>query len=219
VVDNFRAVSAGAAPNQPPAVILNSPAQGQVFTAPATVALTAFAADHDGSIDSVEFYANATLLGRDLSAPYEAVAHALPIGNYTLKAVATDDRGASSISESVDIKVQAFDAPQNPPKDPKPPNPKPSPPAPTGVIFTASADHDRLVETYLLEVYREGATPGVSSPVATRDLRKPTPDANGDIAVNSSALFGTLAPGKYLAVVVAVGRRDSARSEAVPFSR
>jgi hypothetical protein len=87
------------------------------------------------------------------------------------------------------------------------------------VVFTASTDHDRLVETYVLEIYREGETPGVSNPVAIRDLRKPMPEANGDIAVNCSALFQTLAPGRYLATVMAVGRRDSARSATVPFNR
>jgi regulation of enolase protein 1 (concanavalin A-like superfamily) len=211
VFDNLRVVNAGAPPNQPPAVILNAPAPGRVFTAPATLTLAASAADQDGSIEAVEFYANATLIGRDLSAPYEAIAPALPKGSYTLKAVAIDDRGASSISENVSITVEEAD----PPKDP----PGSSPPVPTWVVFTASADHDNLVEKYVLEIYREGAGPGVSSPVAIKDLRKPTPDSNRDIAVNCSALFAALAPGKYLATVVAVGRRDSARSETVPFSR
>jgi len=208
VFDNFRITNADAPPNQPPAVILNSPAQGQAFTAPATLTVTAFAADHDGSISSVEFYANATLLGRDLSAPYEVTAHALPQGTYALKAVATDDLGASTVSESVTIKVS---------------NNADEPPAtggpPRGVVFTASKDHDTLVISYVLEIHADGTTPGKAAPVATSDLGKPFPRPDGDVIVERLEFFRGLAPGSYIATVVAVGRTDTARSKGVKFSR
>src|SRR5205085_1092612 len=52
-----------AAPNQPPTVRMTSPTTGLVIAAPAQINLTAAASDPDGSISSVEFFANGTSVG------------------------------------------------------------------------------------------------------------------------------------------------------------
>ena len=231
VVDNLRVTAGEAATNRPPAVILSAPADGAALVAPATLTASASAADPDGSISSVAFYANGTLLGRDTTAPYTVSVGSVPEGAYAITAVATDDLGASAVSDSVNILVSAASAPpppappaSEPPPSEPPPGPAPSEPppaadAPRWVAFTASADHDSLVRKYVLEVYGSSSTPGASKPVATSDLGKPAPAASGDVFVDRAAFFQALPPGAYLATVVAVGDGASARSESVTFTR
>jgi hypothetical protein len=55
-----------------PSATLTAPAAGTVATAPATLALQATAADPDGAVARVEFWAGAELLGSDTAAPYAA---------------------------------------------------------------------------------------------------------------------------------------------------
>ena len=56
--------------NTAPSVSLTGPAAGSSYAEPAIVPLTATAADTDGSISRVEFFANSTLVGTDTTAPY-----------------------------------------------------------------------------------------------------------------------------------------------------
>jgi hypothetical protein len=93
--------------NTPPTVALTSPVTGTTATAPADFALTADAADADGTVAKVEFYAGATLVGTATSAPYTASWTPVPAGTYTLTAVATDDDGAATISTSATVTVNA----------------------------------------------------------------------------------------------------------------
>jgi len=90
---------------------------------------------------------------------------------------------------------------------------------PRAVTFTASVDHDTLVQNYVLEIYAIGATPGTSAPLATTNLGKPIPTATGEITVDLPAFFQALPPGTYLAAVVAVGQGGIGRSDPVTFSR
>ncbi|CAN5810196.1 hypothetical protein BH24ACI5_BH24ACI5_02630 [soil metagenome] len=205
VIDSFRITESAAAVNKPPSVILNVPTNGAGFTAPATLTVSAAATDSDGTIAAVEFYANSTLISRDTSAPYAATVSSTAAGTYVLKAVPTDDLGASTISESVTVTVTE-------------PAPE-SGTAPLGIAFTASADHATLVTKYVLEVYKSGATPGATSPVAISSLGKPAPTSTGEITVDRSAFFAALAPGSYIATVVAVGDGGSGRSGTVSFTR
>ena len=210
--------------NEPPTITVTAPADGTSNVAPATLTVTASAADADGSVRAVEFYANGTLLGRDTSAPYSTTVASVREGTYAVTAVATDDRGASTVSRSISITVSASSAP--PPTDPAPgeeppPSPAPPPPgtAPRGVAFTASDDHETLVTHYVLEIHVEGTKPGSSAPIATSNLGKPDPLSTGDIFVDRSAFFTALAPGNYIASVRAMGTSGSARSESVTFTR
>jgi hypothetical protein len=86
------------------------------------------------------------------------------------------------------------------------------------VAFQASADH-AAVTSYRLDVFASGANPSTATPVATSDLAKPAPDANGDITVNRATFFSNLATGTYQATVSAIGSGGSSRSTAVTFSR
>ena len=114
--DNVTVTEANPPPppeNQPPSVSLTSPSAGASFTAPATISLGASAADADGSIAKVDFYAGTTLLGSATAAPYQLTWSNVPAGSYALTAVATDDDGASATSGAVSITVN--EAPPPPP--------------------------------------------------------------------------------------------------------
>jgi len=108
--DNAGAVTASASvpitvvSNALPAINLTGPSPGSYF-APATIRLSATAQDSDGSIVSVDFYANGTLIAHSNSAPYSAVWDAVPAGTYTLTAKATDDAGGATMSAPVGISV------------------------------------------------------------------------------------------------------------------
>ncbi len=91
--------------NSPPTVSISSPGNGATFTAPATITLSAAANDADGSILRVEFFANGTSLGSYWAPPYSISLPNIPAGNYTVSAVATDDRGATTTSAVVSVAV------------------------------------------------------------------------------------------------------------------
>lgn len=90
--------------NVPPTVSLTAPANGAAYTSPAVVTLEATAADSDGGVQQVEFFANGISIGVDTAPPYSLVWSA-PVGTYMLKAVATDSGNASSPSGTVNIVV------------------------------------------------------------------------------------------------------------------
>ncbi|MEV0419422.1 glycoside hydrolase family 48 protein [Streptosporangium canum] len=97
--------------NQPPTAKITKPVAGATFTAPATVDITADAADGDGTVAKVEFFNGTTLLGTDTTAPYAYSWAAVPAGDYSLTARATDDKGSATTSAPVGISVQANSAP------------------------------------------------------------------------------------------------------------
>jgi RHS repeat-associated protein len=94
--------------NAPPAVSLAAPAANSVFNAPADVTVTANAADSDGTVAKVDFYAGNALIGTATGAPYSVTwANPAP-GTYSLTAVATDNDGASTRSAPVAMRVNAL---------------------------------------------------------------------------------------------------------------
>ncbi len=82
--------------NYPPTVSITSPANNASFTAPATVIVNASAQDADGSIAQVELFNGTTSLGVVTAAPFSWTLSGLAVGAYTLKAIATDDKGATA---------------------------------------------------------------------------------------------------------------------------
>ncbi|HEY0660136.1 MAG TPA: glycosyl hydrolase family 18 protein [Lysobacter sp.] len=92
--------------NVAPTVVLTAPASGTSFTIGTDIAISANASDSDGSIARVDFYAGATLLGRDTLAPYGIVWKGAAVGTHALKAVAVDNRKASGTSGVVSITVK-----------------------------------------------------------------------------------------------------------------
>ena len=181
-------VTVSGSTNRPPTVSLTSPAPSSTFTAPASITLTATASDSDGTVTRVDFYRGSTLIGSDTSSPYSYNWTNVAAGSYQLTARAVDDDGAmTQTSASANITVSTA----------------PSAPTPTRVVFTASANHATNVSSYIVAIYRS-ADPVTASPVATRDLGKPTPVA-GDITVDISTLVNPLPAGTYKAVVRASG--------------
>lgn len=109
--DTFGAVATSTAvnivvnPNTPPTVSLTSPSNGASFYAPASIAITAAAADADGTVAKVDFYQGTTLLGTATTVPYSFNWANVALGNYSVTAVATDDHGATTTSAAVSITV------------------------------------------------------------------------------------------------------------------
>ncbi|MBA2479267.1 MAG: carbohydrate-binding protein [Planctomycetes bacterium] len=105
-VGKFVRLGTGSAPaNQPPTVALTSPAVNASFTAPATITLTASAADSDGSVAKVEFFQGSTLLATDTASPYSFSWNNVGAGAYSLTARATDNLGLARTSTVVSITV------------------------------------------------------------------------------------------------------------------
>lgn len=97
-------VNISVATNTPPVVSITSPAAGSLFTAPATVNITANATDANGTVSQVEFFVNGVSVGTDNTSPY-AFNWTSVIGTAVLTAVATDNNGASTTSAAVTINV------------------------------------------------------------------------------------------------------------------
>jgi uncharacterized protein (DUF2141 family) len=97
--------------NAAPTVSLAMPVTAAAFTAPATIALSASASDTDGTVARVDFYSGATLLGSDTTSPYAYTWTNVPAGTYAVRAVATDNLGATTSSATVSLTVDANAAP------------------------------------------------------------------------------------------------------------
>ncbi len=93
--------------NKAPTANISSPSAGSHFPIGATITIAATAADSDGQVVRVEFYAGKTLLGSDAAAPYALAWTPAKTGSYSLKAVAIDDKGTKGNSALVDISVDA----------------------------------------------------------------------------------------------------------------
>ena len=121
--------------NLPPVVTLRAPFDGAVFVAPAEIQLSAVAADPEGRLTRVEFYADQTLLATfALAEPLVFSWRAPPPGDYTLRAQATDDLGATSVA-MLEVTVAPSN---NPPAPPLQPSAQPNPNfwVPDGEVFT-----------------------------------------------------------------------------------
>ena len=86
-------------------VRLTNPVNGAQFTAPATIPLAATATSAAGSIALVGFYNGVTELGEATSAPYDFTWDNVPMGDYTLTAVADDTLGNVGTSAVVNVTV------------------------------------------------------------------------------------------------------------------
>lgn len=93
-----------------PLPVLTSDSSGiseLVYTAPASITISANASDKDGQITEVSFFADNNLLATVKSAPYTYAWSNVPVGSYTLRAVATDDSGFKTRSQFVHVTVKA----------------------------------------------------------------------------------------------------------------
>ncbi|MGA9997905.1 MAG: Ig-like domain-containing protein [Pyrinomonadaceae bacterium] len=99
--------------NSPPTALLIMPDNGPLFTAPANLALNAYANDFDGTVSKVDFYQDANLIGTingpiTPGTPYTFQWNNVSAGTYTLTAKSTDNSGAVTTSNTVKIKVNVM---------------------------------------------------------------------------------------------------------------
>ncbi len=92
--------------NLPPSVNITNPANGAFFTPPASFTLGANATDSDGSVTSVEFLVNGNSIGASTGPIFATNLSGLGVGNYAFTARATDNQGATTLSDAVAVTVQ-----------------------------------------------------------------------------------------------------------------
>lgn len=93
--------------NSAPVASITAPAANGQFELGSVVTIEASASDADGQVARVDFYAGRTLLGSDATLPYALAWTPGKSGDYSLKAVAVDNKGAKGNSALVIIKVGA----------------------------------------------------------------------------------------------------------------
>jgi hypothetical protein len=98
--------------NVVPTISFTTPVNGDRFKEKKNLDVVIAASDSDGSVANVELFFNNSSLGKDSSSPYRWNAADYPVlqnlvpGNYTLKAIATDD---TNESKEVSISIVIFD--------------------------------------------------------------------------------------------------------------
>jgi large repetitive protein len=95
-----------AAANQSATVSITSPGNAATFIQGTAITIAANAADSDGSVVKVEFYAGSNLLATDNAAPYNFNWSGAAAGSYTLTAKAYDNYGLVTTSAGASITVQ-----------------------------------------------------------------------------------------------------------------
>ncbi len=91
--------------DNPPAVSITAPLEGNVFAVGANVPISATAIDADNAVTQVEFFAGAGSLGVVPSLPYTLTWSNAPAGSHVLRAIATDTSGLRATSAPVTITV------------------------------------------------------------------------------------------------------------------
>jgi len=92
--------------NIPPSVAIVSPLNNANVTGTtAVVTISATAADSDGTVTAVEFFANNVSLGIVTSAPYTLTWTPSSFGSNSLKAVATDNAAGTNTSSPITVNV------------------------------------------------------------------------------------------------------------------
>lgn len=91
--------------NNPPSVSITAPGNGSYIPSGEAVSITADADDGVGTIAAVEFFQGEELLASDSEAPFSVDWSSEVEGPYSFVAVATDNRGASTSSQPVNVIV------------------------------------------------------------------------------------------------------------------
>ncbi|NJR71985.1 MAG: hypothetical protein HC782_02400 [Gammaproteobacteria bacterium] len=106
--------------NAVPTVVITSPANASSVSLGNQVNITANAADSDGSIVKVEFFAGTTKLGEDAASPFNWAWTPTVAGQFSLTARATDNAGATTVSSAVALTIAPMPMPPPPPPPPPP---------------------------------------------------------------------------------------------------
>jgi len=93
--------------NTPPSISISSPSEGAIFPAPASIPIAVNAADPDGTVTLVQYFANGALIGASSVSPFGFTWTNVAAGSYALTARATDNQGAATTSTPVNVTVRA----------------------------------------------------------------------------------------------------------------
>ena len=100
-------------PNVVPTVAITSPQNGSSYTGPTNITFAATATDSDGNITAVEFYSGPTLIGSVTNSPYTFTWNNVPLGSYSIRARAIDDRGDATYSSTISMNIAGTGPPAN----------------------------------------------------------------------------------------------------------
>ncbi|HEY1141539.1 MAG TPA: Ig-like domain-containing protein, partial [Lysobacter sp.] len=143
-------VTASVAVNAQPTVAQTTPSNGTLITLGSGVTFAANAADSDGTISKVEFYADGALLATDTTSPYSYAWTPTTAKTYALTTKSYDDRGGTAVSAASTLVVN-----QPPAVTLTSPTAGTIVNAPGSVTLTANAsDSDGSVSK--VEFYRDG---------------------------------------------------------------
>jgi hypothetical protein len=92
--------------NQAPNVVFLSPTNGATFGIPMNLPISVVASDPEGSLATVDVYADGIRIARGTTGVFTPVWSSAPEGLHTLLAVATDNRGLSVTSAPVNITLR-----------------------------------------------------------------------------------------------------------------
>ncbi len=98
----------GGISNTPPNCAITGPEAETYYNSTQIIVLSADAADSDGLIAQVEFFVNNVSVGVDVTSPYSLNWTIPSDGTYSISAKATDNLGAETTSDPVNITVGAF---------------------------------------------------------------------------------------------------------------
>lgn len=211
------AVNVSVNPNVRPSVVITAPNNGAIFGTSTTVTLSADASDTDGSVTSVDFYRNSTILiGRAVAPPYRIQWSNPPLGDHAITAVALDGSQESTTSTSVGITVRTNSAPNVLITSPE-----------SGSVFVAPANLELRASVYdgdgtvsQVEFFNGTATIGIAYaepysitwnnvPIGTYTIRAIATDDLGAKSTVKSALVYVAVPPTVSLVTPAAASRFS----------
>jgi hypothetical protein len=195
--------------NSPPSVHIYTPTNNASFVAPASIFIGAEASDKDGYVSTVEFFANGNSLGAKTNNPASGSSinpfyiywTNVPVGAYDLTALATDNRGATTLSAAVHVTV----VPPPPPPTNYPPVVRISSPA-NGATYHAPVN----IPLYVYAFDQDGSVSSVEVFAGTNDLGAAltpchsTTNATAECATNYFVMTWSNAPiGTFVLTAIA----------------
>jgi hypothetical protein len=107
LVDDFAVLyNADVVLPEPPTITITAPTDGATLTAGQSTTLTVNAADPEGQIVSVEYFANGVSLGKVTAAPYSLTLPSVPAGYFAVTARVVDGQGLAVTSAAVRVTVR-----------------------------------------------------------------------------------------------------------------
>lgn len=149
--------------NQAPTVSLTAPTAGGSYSVGANIAVSANAADSDGTIASVEFFRGGTSLGVDNAPPYTVTWNNATAGSHSFTAVAKDNLNATTTSAAVSITVASGPVDTTAPSVPGGLNSPSQTSNSVALSWNASTDNAGGSGVAGYDIYRNGASAGTSA--------------------------------------------------------